>query len=66
MPQTGLQQPKSKEEAPAQHSVEALSGHHNTNDTPYQRDNSQHPPREDVAGIHTKNRPHTKNITHAG
>ena len=38
------------------------SGHHNTNHTSHQGDNSQYTLRKDVAGIHTKNSPHTKNI----
>ena len=40
----------------------AGSGHHNTKHTPYQRDNSQHTLRKDVADICTKNSPHAKNI----
>ena len=39
----------------------AGSGHHNTNHIPYQGDNSQHTLRKDMAGIHTKISPHTKN-----
>ena len=35
---------------------------HYTNYTPFQGDNSQHTLRKDVAGIHTKTSPHTKNI----
>ena len=38
------------------------SGHHNTNHTPYQGDNSQYTLRKDVASIYTKNSPHTKNV----
>ena len=40
----------------------AGSGHHNTNDTNSQGDNSQHTLRKDMAGTHIKNSPHTKNI----
>ena len=37
-------------------------GHHNTSHTSYQGDNGQHILRKEVAGIHTKNSPHTKII----
>ena len=40
----------------------ASSGHYNTKHTPYQGDNGQYTLRKDVAGIHTKNSPRTKNI----
>ena len=38
------------------------SRYYNINHIPYQRDNSQHTLRKDMAGICTKNSPHTKNI----
>lgn len=40
----------------------AGSGHHNTRSHSTSGDNSQHTLRKDVAGIHTKNSPRTKNI----
>ena len=40
----------------------AGSGYHNNNHTFYQGDNTLQTLRKDVAGIHTKNSPHTKNI----
>ena len=39
----------------------AGSHHHNTKHTPSQWDNDQHTLRKDMAGIHTKNSPRTKN-----
>ena len=60
LPSTGLYNHRAKRRPCSTSS--AGSGHHNTNHTPYQGDISQHTMRKDVAGIHTKNSPCTKNI----
>ena len=66
LPQTELWQPQSKEEAPAQHSMQPLSDHHKTTHNPCQGESSQYTLRRRVAGIHTNIRPCTKNVTHEG
>ena len=43
-----------KRGGPAHPTSSASSGHHNTNHTHYQGDNSQHTLRKNMAGIHTK------------
>ena len=59
LPITGLWQPQSRG-GHAQLPVQALV---TTRGTPlYQGDKSQHTLRKEVAGIHTKNSPHTKNV----